>query len=223
MVIKIVVGCCCLLLLTSCLSVPQQKEPKKTTDVLLKIKLQQQLALIASDDEVRGQFNHKMNLLTRICQRCHGADGHSRNGSCPNLAGQNVKYLVRQLQHFSDDRRHDFQMQSITKGISDDYKVAIAIYFSNLLPRPSAEGTTELSIQGEAIFKQQCVLCHGANGQGLYQYPRLAGQIARYISFTLHEFKKREGRRQKNIMHYIAAKLSKEDITALAAYISRMK
>jgi cytochrome c553 len=39
------------------------------------------------------------------CAACHGQDGNSMVGLWPSLAGQNVNYLVRQLQHIKSGKR----------------------------------------------------------------------------------------------------------------------
>lgn len=215
---------CSLLGLVACVSAPAYKYvPAITPDTVLQTNLEQQLALVSSDEAVRQQLNQAMRFRTQLCQRCHGVDGHSRNGRCPNLAGQDPAYLVQQLQHFSDGRRQDFQMQSVARTMTDDDKVAVAIYFSSMSPYPAAEKTNELASQGEPIFRTRCAQCHGAQGQGQYTYPRLAGQLPGYISMTLQEFRKPESRRRISIMKAIASTLSEAEIKALAAYISTMK
>lgn len=189
----------------------------------LQKRLEQQLALIASDETVRRQFNQSMKFSTVMCQRCHGGGGYSRNGRCPNLAGQSPSYLVQQLQHFSDGRRQSFLMESMVGKMTDAEKVAVAIYFSSMPSRPSVKEKTDQNAKGKAIFQASCAQCHGAQGQGQYTYPRLAGQLPGYISMTLHEFRKSKSRRRISIMREIASILSEADIKALAAYISTLE
>ncbi|MFC1602051.1 c-type cytochrome [Pseudomonadota bacterium] len=206
------------------MSAPSDKyAPVITPDIALQKNLERQLAFVNSDENARQQLNQAMRFRTQLCQRCHGVDGHSRNGRCPNLAGQDPAYLVQQLQHFSDGRRQDFQMQSVAKNMTDDDKVAVAIYFSSMSPRPATEITDDLARQGEPLFRVRCAQCHGAQGQGQYTYPRLAGQLPSYISMTLYEFRKPESRRRESIMDAIASTLTEAEIKALAAYISTMK
>lgn len=214
---------CCLFGIMACVTAPTEPHQKITPDQALQKKLTEQLALIASDKALRQQLNQAMKFRTRLCQRCHGADGHSRNGRCPNLAGQNPGYLLQQLQHFHDGRRQDFQMQSIARPISDADKIAVSIYFSSMPPRPASTEKNDQTAQGEALFHIRCAQCHGEQGQGLYTYPRLAGQLPEYIRMTLHEFAKPNSRRRTTIMREIASILSEAEINTLAIYISTLE
>ncbi len=211
---------CCLFGLIACIATPtRQLAPAQT----LQKKLAEQLELIASDETMRQQLNLAMRFRTQLCQRCHGADGHSRNGRCPNLAGQNPYYLLQQIQHFHGGQRLDFQMQSMIKNLSDADKIAVTIFFSSMQPRPSTTEKNSQTDKGEGLFRIRCAQCHGAQGQGQYGYPRLAGQLPGYIISSLHEFRKPNSRRRVSIMREIASILSESEIKALAAYISTMK
>ncbi len=214
---------CCLFGVMACVTTPTEQLPRLTPDQALQKRLAEQLAIVASDSAARQQLNQAMKFRTRLCQRCHGADGHSRNGRCPNLAGQNPGYLLQQLQHFHDGRRQDFQMQSMVRHISDADKIAVSIYFSSMPPRPASTEENDQTAEGKRLFHIRCAQCHGAQGQGLYTYPRLAGQLPEYIRITLHEFRKPDSRRRTSIMREIASILSEREINALAAYISTME
>ncbi len=215
---------CCLSGIVACVSAPPDRYVRQITpERVLQEKLEQQWARVNAEEGVRQQFNRAMKFRTQVCQRCHGTDGHSRNGRCPNLAGQNPAYLVQQLQHFSEGQRQDFQMQSIVKKMTDADKVAVAIYFSRMSPYPAITERGDGAAQGEVIFHIKCAQCHGKRGQGQYNYPRLAGQLPSYIRMTLHEFRKLNSRRRITIMRAIASTLSEAEIKALAAYISTME
>jgi len=67
-----------------------------------------------------------------------------------------------------------------------------------------------------------CAACHGVDGNSTSpQYPKLAGQTARYIYIQLKDFK--EGRRTNAAMSLFAANLSKEDMWAIGAYFESQK
>ena len=67
-----------------------------------------------------------------------------------------------------------------------------------------------------------CAACHGVDGNSASaQYPKLAGQTARYIYIQLKDFK--EGRRKNPLMSPMAASLSKEDMWAIGAYFESQK
>lgn len=69
-----------------------------------------------------------------------------------------------------------------------------------------------------------CAGCHGANGVAVMpNYPNLAGQNAPYLESALKAY--RDGQRsegQAAIMKGMAASLSDEDISNLAAYFSSL-
>lgn len=71
-----------------------------------------------------------------------------------------------------------------------------------------------------------CIACHGpyAEGNKPASYPSLHSQHADYVIKTLTDFK--TGARtsnRENMMHMIAAKMTAEDIKAVAYYISTMR
>lgn len=69
------------------------------------------------------------------CAPCHSADGVSRFGEVPNLAGQNEPYLLNQLRAFHSGKRPHKQMQYMSHDLTEKDMEAIADYFSHLPPR----------------------------------------------------------------------------------------
>ena len=64
------------------------------------------------------------------CQACHGPVGYLKGA--PSLATQNARYLLSQLQHFSDGTRSNdinVVMRSIAKQLSAEEKTAISEYY----------------------------------------------------------------------------------------------
>jgi cytochrome c553 len=66
------------------------------------------------------------------CVSCHGVNGISNGDLWPNLAGQNVSYLVKQLQAFRDESRQEPMMNALAKSLSDIDINDLAKYFSEL-------------------------------------------------------------------------------------------
>ena len=67
---------------------------------------------------------------------------------------------------------------------------------------------------------QVCAACHGVDGNSVNPtWPILAGQHKGYLEKQLRDY--REGRRRNEQMQAMAAPLSDEDITDLAAYFSQ--
>ncbi len=67
--------------------------------------------------------------LARACQACHGLDGLSRQANAPNIAGQPVQYLERQLRAFRAGERHDPQMSIAVAHLSDVEIGLLAAYY----------------------------------------------------------------------------------------------
>jgi len=79
------------------------------------------------------------------CAACHGPQGRSSVADIPHLAGQQLSYLVKQLQAFqSGDRKNDL-MQAIAGQLTREDIQAVARYWSSLPPdggRGSGEPST---------------------------------------------------------------------------------
>ncbi len=70
-----------------------------------------------------------------------------------------------------------------------------------------------------------CVACHGNAGISLNpEWPKLAGQHAKYLETQLYEFQKGpDGSRNNAIMYGIALALSEEDIQDISAYYASLE
>jgi cbb3-type cytochrome c oxidase subunit III len=67
-----------------------------------------------------------------------------------------------------------------------------------------------------------CAGCHGTDANSVSgNFPRLAGQHAKYLEKQLHDFK--SGKRKDATMNAMVAPLSDEDIANLAAYFAAQK
>lgn len=72
---------------------------------------------------------------------------------------------------------------------------------------------------GKAKAATVCAACHGANGISVADnIPNLAGQQAGYIAAQLQALK--DGKRKNPVMNALAAQLSSEDMTNVAAYFA---
>ena len=70
------------------------------------------------------------------------------------------------------------------------------------------------------IFAEACQSCHGPDGKGTEQLPRLAGQQKRYIVEQLQALNNGSRTNNHAVMHSIASKLTELEMQALAQYIS---
>lgn len=179
---------------------------------------------------------------TELCQECHGADGRGTTAATPRLAGQFAAYLIKQVRDFRSGARKHSAMSVIAPNIADEDLVDIAAYFARLAPSPAphvSEGGGLLPAASpavaKALFEQgdaargipACAACHGADARGAAAgnvvSPSLSGQQLAYLRGQLASWKLGERRNDPmGQMNALAAKLSAEEIEALAEYLSRL-
>ncbi|MCE7901968.1 MAG: cytochrome c [Gammaproteobacteria bacterium PRO9] len=66
------------------------------------------------------------------CVSCHGAKGISSGPLWPNLKGQRVDYLVKQLEDFKRGVRRDPMMTVLVQPLTEQDMRDVAEYFSTL-------------------------------------------------------------------------------------------
>ena len=172
------------------------------------------------------------------CETCHGlsARGFIGTNPMPRLAGQQPDYIKNQLQAFIDRRRLNPVMGNVAHVLSPAMVEALAAHFKDLDPPPYGGAPRYLMSEGEKIYHEgvpnaevpACDSCHGQDAHGIDQFPRLAGQLNGYVIAKLANWPKERGQDPKNpdnseIMGPIAEKLTKEQIAAVAAYVSDLK
>jgi cytochrome c553 len=164
------------------------------------------------------------------CARCHGRDGMGRDGAFPVLAGQRFEYLVNALIAYKAGQRHSGMMKPEADSLDDATRHVVAAHFSGL-PRSASSTRSDTAggaIAARGIMSRQvpaCAECHGpASADRQPAYPLLAGQHADFLFEQLRWFA--EGRRGGSayaaIMQPIAARLTREDMRAVAAYYAAL-
>jgi cytochrome c553 len=170
-------------------------------------------------------------LALQVCSNCHGVDGNSKSPNFPRLAAQPEPYLVLQLQSFRAHDRRDpagFEyMWGLSRRLTDAQIAGVASYFHDQPPAPNRAGSGPAAAAGKAIFQDglpdqhvpACASCHGANGEGHDQFPRLAGQHADYVKKQLLVFQRTEERPEGAVMKVVAHELRPPQIAAVADYL----
>jgi cytochrome c553 len=169
------------------------------------------------------------------CVACHGARGEGNAASgFPRIAGQSQRYLLRQLDSYTDGTRRNAIMEPIAKGLSPEDKAAVAAYYSQL-DAPAAQrpaGTAQppergsvLAMKGDDARRvQACINCHGPGGVGEPPlYPYLSGLDATYMTNAINEWK--SGTRKNDAgaqMATVANALSAEDVAAVSQYFASL-
>ncbi len=192
-------------------------------DLNLRKNLENRIQAIAKNRKLHKQMIDEGRERTILCNTCHGKDGIAVQPLAPNLAGQNPAYIVDQFQRFGDGRRNEYLMSNLAKTFSFEDKIKIALYYADMEMKPSGGGNLSLLADGEKIYKQNCVKCHGDNGRGQEGYARLAGQRHDYVVKMLKEFRDRTGKRTNVWMSGVAIRLSDQDMDAVATYLANLK
>lgn len=174
-------------------------------------------------------------LAQQVCSNCHGVTGHAVSPNFPNLAAQVEAYSVAQLNGFKSHRRQDpagFEyMWGLSRNLTDDQIKGLAAYYAAQPPaKQPLEGKPLQRDAGKAIFDNgvaaknipACATCHGAEGQGVGMFPRLAGQHADYLAKQLLVFQRTDERPAGSIMKTVAHELTRDDIDNVAAYAQAM-
>lgn len=170
-------------------------------------------------------------IINTRCALCHGPEGESASAVYPRLAAQHPDYLDKQLKDFRDGRRVSETMSEMAKDLKDDEIAGLAAYFSGKPAGIRQPGDADFAAVGKYIFHKgnrfsgvaACASCHGENGYGTAQLPRLAGQHPRYVETQLSEFNKRARTNDNAIMHSIAAKLTELEMKAVSVYIGGLQ
>ena len=168
-----------------------------------------------------------------VCGACHGATGSSINPEWPNLAGQHEAYIVAQLKAFKQGARDNPLMMPNAALLSDQDMRDLGAHFASQTPAgleadPSNYKTGEKLYRGGDPERKlpACIACHGPQGKGNgpARYPALRAQHAVYAYNQLKAYS--EGRRRtpgNDIMQVVAAKLTDDEMRALASYTQGLR
>ena len=123
------------------------------------------------------------------CVVCHQPNAWgSADGTIPSLAGQQRRYLEKQLALFRSGARVNTAMQVVTAHetfTNQQNIVALANYLSSLDANPNpVKGSGEHLRVGQELYTHICAACHGVDGRGdaANRVPRIAGQQYPYLT-----------------------------------------
>ena len=193
--------------------------------------------IVAGHAEERGQAARGgLEAKLEYCKTCHGLQGQGYMGyfPMPRLAGQQPDYIEAQLRAFIERRRTNPIMFNVAHVLSPSMLTALATHFKNLDPRPFGGAPRGSLSEGKKIFQEglpeanvpACSACHGMEGKGQNEIPRLAGQLYAYTVGQLTGWKKERGQGSaadtSAIMAPTAHNLTRSQIQAVAAYVSAL-
>lgn len=165
-----------------------------------------------------------------VCSACHQLNGWGlTDGTFPQIAGQHFNVIIKQLADIRALNRDNPTMYpfALPSEIGGSQSITdVAEYISNLPMNPEngvGEGT-DLE-HGEALYKENCVRCHGETGEGNNEkyYPRIQGQHYNYLVRQYQWIKEGKRRNANPDMVQQIQGFSDKDTKAVLDYVSRLK
>jgi cytochrome c553 len=177
----------------------------------------------AQADEARAR-----KIANGVCFMCHGENGESTSEIFPRLAGQHAEYIAKQLKAFKTGERKSTAMAEMVAKLTDDEMLALGRYYEKMPTVRENVKDTGLAAMGAYIYQNgnkssgvpACASCHGPDGQGSKDLPRLAGQIPGYLFTQLKQFNQRQRTNDNIVMHVVAEKMTELEMSAVAEYLS---
>ncbi|MFZ2508052.1 MAG: c-type cytochrome [Steroidobacteraceae bacterium] len=168
-----------------------------------------------------------------VCGACHGGNGISMNPEWPNLAGQQESYIAAQLALFKRGIRDNPLMRPMAVSLSDQDMLDLGAYYAEQAPA-GLEADPAIYESGERLYRggdperklPACIACHGPQGKGNgpAKYPALRGQHAVYTYNQLKAYAENRRRTPGNdIMQVVAARLTENEMRALASYTQGLR
>ena len=135
-------------------------------------------------------------------------------GACGFIAGFFITVIYPDLEH----KNHPRLNKCIDECYLEDIRLNGTVTEQLRAKKLAAQGDPFASIRS---LWSGCAACHGANGEGMAVFPKLAGQSADYITGRLNTYKARgEVGGMSATMWSQAALLTDDEIRTLGEYIA---
>lgn len=172
-----------------------------------------------------------------VCTACHGPGGNSANPEWPKLAGQSSRFILEQLQLFKSGKRQNPLMSAQAAAVADADMKDLAAYFAAQPASPGVASKDAIPV-AQRLYRAgdttrgipACAACHGPTGAGVSTaaYPRIGGQHSVYVTARLKLYREESAKADaaegnQKIMAAVAAKLTDEEIAALASYVNGLQ
>ena len=165
-----------------------------------------------------------------VCAGCHGADGNSLVGIWPSLAGQNEKYLLKQLRLVKSGDRVIASMTGLLDNLDDSDLQDIAAFYQSNVNSIGVVDESKVDLGRKLYYAGNlekgvpaCSACHSPKGLGNAPaaYPLLSGQQPEYVAKALKDYRsvERINEEPSKIMAAIAYKLDDAEIDALSSFV----
>ena len=165
----------------------------------------------------------------RICAVCHRPEGWgTQDGYYPQLAGQHASVIIKQLADTLARNRDAPTMLPFAalKDLSQQDIADVAAYLALQPMVPdNGVGPGRYLEQGRRLYEENCLDCHGKNGEGdeHKHVPLIQGQ---HYNYLVRQFEWiRDGKRRNADKEMVAQikRFTERDISAVMDYTSRLK
>jgi len=168
--------------------------------------------------------------IYRECAACHLPEGWGlSNGSVPQIAAQHRNVVIKQLADIRAGNRDNVLMvpYASAESIGGAQAVAdVAAYIDTLeISVDTSKGTGEELELGARLYAENCVRCHGPNGEGNNEnfVPRIQAQ---HYSYLVRQFEHiRDGKRRNANAEMVAQiqSFGERETHAVLDYVSRLE
>lgn len=167
---------------------------------------------LACHDEPHAVWSAGVHTTVK-CEVCHGANGRHPDSAQMLIPTDTVRLCT--LCHEAMPARPAAQPQiDVAEHAGAEQCIVCHDPHAPRIGGPEDAGTPE-------ALAAQCAGCHGPAGEGVEDFPPLAGLNADYLITQLEAY--RSGARANPMMNTISESLSDEDIAALAAHYSSLE
>jgi len=184
------------------------------------------------DQEIARLLKHKADLAKgqeayKVCRGCHKPDASGKpEAGYPQLAGQHVSVLIKQMIDVRAGRRSSPKMHPFIEGdvVATEEVADIAAYLNSLPIPENAKGEGTMLEHGEKRYTRQCATCHGKGGEGNAAkfIPRVAGQHYLYLYKQTLESRDHGRNNSNEKMVKLLQPYSEADIAAVSDYMARL-
>jgi len=165
-----------------------------------------------------------------LCTVCHRPEGWgSRDGIYPQIAGQLPSVLIKQLADIRSRNRDNPTMRPFTSpqllgGVQEIADVAEYISQLPMSPAPGVGPGYDLAY-GEQVYKDNCVDCHGEQGEGddKEHTPQIQGQNYHYLVRQFEWIRNGKRRNADEKMVKQIQRFTFRDVSAVMDYVSRIR